>query len=211
MVMDGITCAIVLITAILYARKGFAMTIISILEWFVCIAAGLIFCGNVKSFIMDNTSIDEGLTNLFANKLTDSISDTAAVKAMPRIFTSWMQDASQYIATTTATGLTSIVLSIASFIIIVLVIKLVCWLIVRLVSRKHNHGVVGFVDGCFGFIAGIGLGVLYVLIAFAILVPIMGLLPDSISGFITSSFDASYFSGKMYDHNPLLELIKNLF
>lgn len=211
MIMDCITCAIVLLTAILCARKGFALTIMSILQWFVCIVVGLLFCTKVKSFICSNTSIDDSLKSFFSEKFANSITNTSAFNAMPKLFDSWMKDASDYVASETASGVTSIILTIASFILIVIAIKLICWLITRLISKKHHDGVVGFVDGFFGFIFGAGLGIIYVLIIFAILVPVLGLLPSSVSGFITNSLDTSYFSGQLYDHNFLLELVKNLF
>ncbi|GEM_PF-1388289 len=211
MVMDIVTCCIVAFAAILYARRGFAIAIMSILQWFLCIVLGLLFCSRLKDLIVDKTTLDESMDKFFAGRMSESITDTSAFKAMPKIFDSWMKDTTDYVAGTTAAGITSIILTISCFIIIVIAVKLVCWLFKKLLSKKHHKGVIGFVDGFFGLILGIFMGFFFVLVIFAILVPVLGILPASASGFITHSFDTSYFSGDIYDHNFLLELVKNLF
>jgi uncharacterized membrane protein required for colicin V production len=211
MVMDIVTCCIVALAAIIYARRGFAIAIMSILQWFLCIVVGLLFCSRFKDLIVDKTTLDESMDKFFAGRMSDSITDTSVFRSMPKLFDSWMKDTTDYVANTTAAGITSIILTIASFIIIVIAVKLVCWLFKKLLSKKHHKGVIGFVDGFFGLILGIFMGFFFVLVIFAVMVPVLGLLPSGASEFINHSFDTSYFSGEIYDHNFLLELVKNLF
>ncbi|WP_303857854.1 CvpA family protein [Aminicella lysinilytica] len=211
MVMDIVTCCIVIAAAVFYMRKGFAIAVIGIMQWFVCIVVGLLFCGKLKDLLVANTSLDETLKAFFAKRLENSVTDTASYQSMPKLFDDWMKDATVYLSNTTSEGITSIILSVGCFLVIVIAIRLLCWLFARLVSKKHHKGVVGFVDGLAGMVLGVFLGFFFVLIIFAIMVPVLGLLPQGISSFINHSFDTSYFSGQIYDHNFILELVKNLF
>jgi ABC-type bacteriocin/lantibiotic exporter with double-glycine peptidase domain len=211
MVMDIITCCIVIATAVFYMRKGFALTVVSILQWFVCIVVGLLFCGRLKDLVVDKTPIDEALNSFFAKRFETSVTDTSAFQSVPKLFDSWMKDATVYISNTTAQGITSVVLSILCFLAIVIAIRIICWLFARLFSKKHHKGVIGFFDGLAGLALGVVMGFFFVLVVFALLVPVLSLLPASISAMINHSFDTSYFSGQIYDNNFLLELLKNLF
>jgi uncharacterized membrane protein required for colicin V production len=211
MVMDIVTCCIVIFVAVVYARRGFAIAIMNILQWFLCIVLGLLFCSRLKELVVDKTTLDESMEKFFSNRLSDSITDTSVFKAMPKLFDSWMKDTADYVSGTTAAGITSIILSIVCFIVIVIAVKLVCWMFKKLLSKKHHKGVIGFVDGFFGMVLGLFMGFFFVLVIFAIMVPVLGLLPASASEYITHSFETSYFSGEIYDHNFLLELVKNLF
>ncbi|MBR3147224.1 MAG: CvpA family protein [Eubacterium sp.] len=208
MAIDIGICVIVFVSAVCYAHIGFARTVISILQWAACIVCGIFFTDDVKKFIYD-TGIGPGLENAIASGLSKNAADSKAVTSAPSMFRDWAGNAADYAAREAAENITGIVLTVASFLLIILAIKIVLFLIVHLFSKEYHDGPIAFVDSFGGLVLGIILGVLYAFIALAVLVLVLQLLPDKTAETIRSYMDASYFSGIIYDNNPLLMLVRD--
>jgi hypothetical protein len=74
-----------------------------------------------------------------------------------------------------------------------------------LFSKKHNDGIIGFLDGSFGLIAGAIKGLLLIFILLALLVPVISL---SSGNGLASALEASRIAGTLYDNNYLLLIVK---
>ena len=109
-----------------------------------------------------------------------------------------------------AASVTSILLTIISFLTIVIGIKVVCFLLSHLLSKKHNDGIVGFFDGFMGFIFGAVRGLLLVFLFFTILVPLLSLVLPDFSAAILTSMDQSRLAHYLYEENILLILVRDL-
>ena len=57
-VLDIIVVAILLFSTICGMRKGLVMTVVSFMQWFVCVIFGFIFCERVKVYLIDHTALD---------------------------------------------------------------------------------------------------------------------------------------------------------
>ena len=89
-ILDIIAAAILLSSVILGARKGLVLTVISFMQWFVCVILGFIFCEQVKAFLIDNTGLDETLIAMISGHAEASIESSAPYQAMPDLFGSWI-------------------------------------------------------------------------------------------------------------------------
>ena len=207
MAIDIIICAVVFISAVCYAHIGFARTVISTVQWIVCLVCGILFSDDVKNFIYD-IGIGRGLENLIASGLADKAEDSGVVSSTPSLFRDWVGSAADFAAKETAEGLTSVILIVVSFLLIIFSIKIALFVIVHLLSKEYHDGPVAFIDSVSGLILGTALGVVYVFIGLAVLVLVMQLLPESTEEALRAYLDSSYFSGILYDNNPLLMLIK---
>lgn len=210
-IMDIVVCAVLLLSIIMGARKGAVMTVISFMQWFVCIILGFIFCDKVKALLIDYTTMDDWLNQYILNHIKTSIEESSPYQAMPDLFGSWVNDTSDSFIYGTSAAMTSTLMTVIAFLCIVFGIKIVCFGLVRLFSRKYHEGVVGFFDGFMGFLFGGVRGILYVFLLFAVLVPILGLVFPGLSEAVINSMDDSYIAGFLYNNNVLLILVRDFF
>lgn len=205
--IDIAICVIVFVSAVCYAHIGFVRSAISVVSWVACLACGLFFCDEVRSFIYDS-GVGRKLETSIAGKLTDSIMDSSAVSSAPSIIRNWVGIAADSASGEVAQSVTNIILTIFSFLLLMLAVKIVLFVIVHLLSKQYNDGPLAFIDSTAGLVLGIGLGVFYVLLLLAALVLVLEFLPDSTAAAIRNYLDHSYFSGIMYDNNPLFILFR---
>lgn len=209
--MDFIIVLILALSAVLGARKGFAMTLASFMQWFVCIIAGLLLCNKTKAFLIDDTTLDNAINRMVLSHIETTIEESVPYKAMPDLFSSWINQGAEDFAYGTSASITNVVMTIIAFLTVVLAIKVVGFLAVYLFSRKYNEGVTGFFDGLMGFMFGLVRGVLLVLLFFTVLVPVLGVIWPDISETIIELMDGTRLAGILYDDNMILVLIRDLF
>lgn len=209
--MDFIIVLILALSAILGARKGFAMTLASFMQWFICIIAGLLLCNKTKGFLIDYTTLDDSINRTILDHIETSIEESAPYKAMPDLFSSWVNQGAEDFAYGTSASITNVVMIIVSFLLVVLAIKVIGFLAVYLFSRKYNDGVTGFFDGVMGFLFGLVRGVLLVLLFFTVLVPILSVVWPGMSEGIVGLMDGTRLAELLYNDNMILVLIRDLF
>lgn len=210
MIMDIVAGVIVIFSTILGAKKGFTNTVVSFLQWFVCIVLGFLLCGKLKDILILHTTFDDLINQNIFEKLSASVEASSAYQAVPDLFSPWMTDTTGSLARSAAGSITSIILTVISFLVIIFGVKLIAYIMYHSFSKKYHHGILGFFDGLAGFALGAIRGVIYVLLAFAILVPLLGFIWPQLSIAVTESFDSSYFAGYLYDNNFLLIIVRNI-
>ncbi|MEE0742294.1 MAG: CvpA family protein [Emergencia sp.] len=207
---DIVVIVIILASTILGAKKGFSLTVISFMQWFVCLILGVLFCSPVKGFYIDYTTLDESILSAMEEQFEGAAANSSAYQAMPDLFSGWLGDVTGAMSHELAASVTSILLTIISFLTIVIGIKVVCFLLSHLLSKKHNDGIVGFFDGFMGFIFGAVRGLLLVFLFFTILVPLLSLVLPDFSAAILTSMDQSRLAHYLYEENILLILVRDL-
>lgn len=209
--MDFIIVLILALSAILGARKGFAMTLASFMQWFLCIIAGLLLCNKAKGFLIDYTTLDDSINRTILAHIETSIEDSAPYKAMPDMFSSWVNQGTEDFAYGTSASITNVIMIIVSFLAVVLAIKVIGFLAVYLFSKKYNDGVTGFFDGVMGFLFGLVRGVLLVLLFFIVLVPVLSVVWPGMSETVMGLMDVTRLAELLYNDNMILVLIRDLF
>ena len=211
MILDILAVIILLFSIISGARKGFAKTCFSFMQWFLCIVAGFFLCTPIKEYISEYTTLDETIYNYILDQVRTTIEESTPYQSIPDLFSQWLQGESNNFLYGSCASLTNIILTVLSFVFIVLAVKLVGGVLVRLLSKDYHSGVVGFLDGVLGFLFGAVRGVLILLISFAVLVPVLTLLPEVISATLKTAMDQSMIASVLYDDNLLLILLRDLF
>lgn len=210
-IIDIIVCAILLFSTIMGARKGAARTVVSFMQWFICIIVGFLFNDKVKGLLIDYTTMDDAINRYVVEHIQTSVEDSSPYQAMPDLFSDWVNETSDTFVYGTSAAITSTLMTIIAFLCIVFGIKLIGFGLVRLFSRKYSQGLVGFFDGFMGFLFGAVRGLIYVFLFFALLVPVLGLIWPGLSETIVKSMDDSYIAGFLYNNNVLLILVRDFF
>ena len=201
---DIAVCVIVFVSAVCYAHIGFARTVISALQWVLCLVCGFLFSDDIKDFLYKigiGTRMEKSIAEAIAKKADESL------VSIPGLFREWAGNTADYAAKETAQNITGFILMVLAFLAIILSIKLVFFLITHLLSKKYNDGPLAFIDSAGGMILGVILGVFYVLVILAVLVLVLHWLPQNTQDVIMDYLNRSYFTGIIYDNNPLLTLL----
>lgn len=202
--VDIAICVIVFVSAVCYAHIGFARTVISALQWVLCLVCGFMFSDDIKEFLY-KIGIGSGMEKSIAEAIAEKADDSLV--SIPALFSEWAGNTADYAAKETAQNITGFILMVLAFLAIIFAIKIVLFLITHLLSKKYNDGPLAFIDSTGGMILGVVLGVFYVLIAMAVLVLVLHWLPENTQDVIMDYLGKSYFSGIIYDNNPLLTLL----
>ncbi len=207
MAIDLTICIIVFISAVCYAHIGFVRSVVSVISWIACFACGLFFYDEIRSFIY-GSGVGRKIEASIAGSLSDSIMESSAVTSAPSIVRNWIGIAADAASSQVSQGVASFIITLFSFLLLMLAVKIVLFIIVHLLSKEYHDGPLAFIDSTGGLVLGIALGVFYVLLLLAGLVLVMEFLPDATAETIRNYLDESYFSGVIYDNNPLFILFR---
>ena len=211
MILDLLAALILLFSIIGGARTGFAKTCVSFMQWFVCIIAGFFLCTPIKEYLISHTTLDESIYNYILDQINTTIEESAPYQSIPDLFRSWLQGEGNDFLYGSSASLTDIILTVLAFILIILSVKIVGGILVLLLSKDYHDGVIGCLDGVLGFLFGAVRGILLLLIIFALLVPVLTLLPGTLSTALKTAMDQSMIASVLYDDNLLLILLRDLF
>lgn len=210
MILDIIILAILIIAMVSGFRKGFMYAFIHTLGWVISIIFGFAGANFLKEQLVLKTMLDENLYATLSERLTLSFdSATSAADSLPLILGQAVDTATTGAAQLLAQQITELTLSILSFALIVIVLKLLCFLLTRLLSRKSNKGFIGFVDGLLGMVAGSIKGVLLVFLFLMLLLPAVNFMAPESTVIVLSALENSHFAGTLYDANFLVLVLGN--
>ena len=208
MIFDIIILIILVLTMVFGFRRGFVYSFIHTLGLIGSLAAALIFRKPVQGLISERTMLDENLYNtIFDNVSTSLNSILGPTDTLPLILTTKINNAADDTAAAVAQSLTDFALQIISFFAIFIVVKLLCYIIISIFSRRNNDGFVGFFDGLLGLIAGFIKGILIVFVFLALLAPGMNLMSPASAEIFMTALDNSYIAKTLYDANFLLLIL----
>ena len=208
MIFDIIILIILVLTMVFGFRRGFVYSFIHTLGLIGSLAAAFIFAKPVQGLISERTMFDENLYNtIFDNVSTSLNSMLGPTDTLPLILTTKINAAADDTVAAVAQGLTDFALQVISFFAIFIVVKLLCYIIISIFSRRNNDGFVGFFDGLLGLIAGMIKGLLIVFVFLALLAPGMNLMSPASAEIFMTALDNSYIAKTLYDANFLLLIL----
>ena len=215
MVMDIMVGIIFIGAVILSMRKGFALTVINFVRCIASIVLGVLFCDDVRDWLLEKTGlglwIEETLQKRFADTLASAWSETQLYQALPDMLQKESLALTGSLAGEGAASLSGMLLSILSFLLIVLAVAVVCTVLSHIFSKKYNGGFFGFLDWALGGVMGILSGLFYVYVFLAIIVPVTALFMPGLSETLMESFAESRIAGSLYDNNFLLLIFRDFF
>ena len=84
--MDIAIGLIILFSMIAGARRGFAMTLINCMHWFLSLILAYVFCDDVKAYIIDNTTLDDTINQIMVNSMNSNFSGNTLYMSIPTLF-----------------------------------------------------------------------------------------------------------------------------
>lgn len=214
MVMDIIVFAILIATIFFSMRRGFALTLTNFFGGIVSVVIGWIFSDDLAEILFKETFVGTWLTDKLHDGLVQSWQNSEIYQALPALLreesnsgTSWTDSD---LITTGSEKLVMFFLTVISFFLIVIGLRLVIGVLKSGFSKKNKGGFTGFIDWLLGLLMGIVLGILNVMIFLALLPAVLGIFCPDMSESLVSWFSGSYAAQDLYDNNLLLVLMRDL-
>lgn len=211
MALDITILVILILTIFLTMRKGFVLSVVSFFKGFVSLIIAWLFCDDAADWLINKTEVGIRTMERINQGLSSKWESSDIYMALPDLFKE--NGGSQLSGTLILDGsakLAQILLAIICFVLIVAAIRLVLAIIGSLFSHKNNDGFAGKVDWLMGLVLGLVLGVLYVFVFLALLVPVAGLVAPEYCQTIVAWLDESMVAGDLYNNNLILILFRDL-
>ena len=203
MFLDIVVAIILILTMVSGFRKGFIYTFTHTLGWLGAMIAAFFFASPLRKYLIDTTQLDDQIYKAFYDKLSLSSDSLAASSdTLPLILGKGIDTAASEAAQNIAGRLTELTMTIVSFLLILLAVKLIAFFLTLALSKRQNKGL--------GLAAGMIRGVLFVFLFLALLLPVVNLVSPASTQLILDSLDASYFSRTLYDSNFIVLVIGDL-
>lgn len=206
--LDGAIILIVVLSALIGARRGIGDTIIRLLGLVGGLALAVLFGKDVSEFLIKTPFRGLVFKRVFSIMRPD---DASFSKTLPGTIGETADAAANKSAEIASGRITDSLMGIIAFIGIVLAIWLAAF-IIRMIFKKgrKSSAVIGGFDSLTGMVLGIVKGVIIACLAVAALIPVTTLIvPDKLPDMI-SAMRASYLTRLVYEINPLLLALKNL-
>lgn len=216
MIMD-ILVGLILVGSMVHGlRKGFIYTFIHAIGWVLALVLAYIATPYVKRLIMGETTLYDSMKEDFTQRFSDSLPATqSSYDSLPANIGDAIGDKitqlTDSVVQQTATSFTELAFTILVFIGLVILIKIILWLVLRLLSKDYNGGFMNFFDGLFGLIFGLLKGLLIAFIFLAALLPVVNLVSPDYTNFVMASLDNSLFAKDLYDNNFIVLLLQSFF
>ena len=206
--LDGIICLIVLLSALIGAKKGVGDTILRLLVLVGGLALAVFYGKDVSEYLLKTPFRDTVYKRVF--EIIRPEQDNYS-KSLPGFIGEAADSAADKIAAETATRVTESLMGIIAFILVVLAVWLAAYIIRMLLKRGRKSSVIiGGTDSILGLSLGIVKGVIIACLFVAALVPGFTLFaPLKIPELITAVQD-SYLTKLIYEINPLLAALKKV-
>lgn len=208
-IMDIIVVIIIVLSTIWGAQDGFMFTLTSFIEWFVSIIAGFFCCSWMKSFLIDYTTLDDTINKYLVSRIDETVVGDSAYLSIPDLFGKSVGQQTDSFLYGASASVTSILLTIIAFLIVVFGIRILAAIIERVFSKKYQDGTVGYVDGFIGGAFGLIRGCLVVFLLLAMMVPILGLLLPEATETVMTAMKTSIAADYLYHDNFLLILVRD--
>lgn len=211
MKMDIAVILIFALTIFLTMRKGFVSTVAGFLKGIASVVVAYFLAGPLGSFI-EGTSVGAATEFRISEEISQKITSSEAYDLLPGIFKEDADSLSSGFVASTASEINHIAWVVLSFVLIIIVIRIVLGLLVNMVrSSRDKEGFTGTVDWFLGLIIGIVIGLFVIFLFLALLFPVASIVAPGSSGDIMLWFDGSFFSQDLYDNNLLLLIFRSIF
>jgi uncharacterized membrane protein required for colicin V production len=209
MVLDIVVVVIVLGTMVQGYRHGFLQTFIHTVGWFVALVVSYTWSPRVKEVILAKTDFYEFVYNNVFEKVNGTMPQEGIQSTLPTIIQESVSKLTDVFSDSVATGLSDLLFTIISFLIVAIAVQLVLHLIFSLLSKEHNDGLPGFFDGFTGLLFGFIKGILLVFVCLAVMVPIASLADPKVMTFLMDNLENSRIAADLYNNNLILLVVRD--
>jgi uncharacterized membrane protein required for colicin V production len=195
--MDVTVIVVLLAGALSGMAKGFILSIFNIVGMFISLILAKYFTPAASVFIINNTSVYQKLRELFMNRM--STINPSTIQLL-RFFS----NNSIVIEDT----FTMIFINIAVFICIFMISTLIINMLRDSIKFTVRKTPLKYIDIAGGFLIGILKSTILIYMVFAILTPLMGLIPQKKQ--IMETIDSSFLARNFYYYNFILSWFEKI-
>lgn len=207
--LDAVLAVIFAFSAAQGSRAGFVRTLVHAVGWIASILFAFFCYPYVSGFLREHTHFYDDIHDRILLKLTGEtpVSGEQITGGFPSILQNIMDSTRDTMTSALATGLSSILFHIITFLVIALALRLLFLVVSTLLGKRRKGGITGFADGFMGMIIGAIRGIFLVFLFLALLIPVVNL---SSGTEISTALETSLFAGTLYNNNLLLLIMKDL-
>jgi hypothetical protein len=179
------------------------------LGWIIAIVITIIFNDEVRILLKNKTSLYDHFYAYIESTCGNLIdigagsADAGATDGLAGLIDGILE----MILKKTTEGIASICFAIIVFFCMVIALKLIFYIITRILSKKYNDGIAGGIDGIFGLCIGLLQGIIVVLIIFIVVMPIAFAASPGLYDRFEGTLNDSIIAGTLYEHNPLFSFV----
>lgn len=211
MKMDIAVILIFALTIFLTMRKGFVGTVAGFFKGIASVVCAYFLAGSLGNFI-EGTKIGEITEFRISEVLSSKLETSEVYETLPGMFKAGADSMASGFAARSAAEINHAAWIVMSFIIILVVTRIVLGLLVNMVkSSRDKEGFTGTLDWILGLVMGMILGLIVIFLFLALLFPTASLIAPGHAQEIMSWFDGSFFAQDLYDNNLLLLIFGSLF
>jgi uncharacterized membrane protein required for colicin V production len=168
--------------------KGFIVSFLNIAGIFISIFVAKYFSGALSNLIIVNTSLYDGLKDVFVERMDSLDSITLNLLRIIHIKNASIEDT-----------LTIVFINIACFLCIFMVSGVIINIIKDSLRIRVRKSSLKYVDKLGGFTIGFVKSAIFIFLSFALITPVMGMLPKDSN--ILLSIESSYFAKYFFIYN----------
>lgn len=211
MIIDILLFLILTVVMALGYRGGFIHTFLHLAGWFLALGFGFFLTPSVKAHLISADYFYTGIHDKLLDKMPGGIAaDSLQETGIPLILRDFINGFTATISENVATALTDLIMTIISFLLIVILVKLILNFISLVFSKKKNDGAIGFIDGLMGLAFGFFKGMIILYVILALMIPVINLASPDHTFTLLTSLDSSVIAKDLYNNNPLLLLTNHL-
>ncbi len=206
--LDGIICLIVLLSAMIGAKKGLGDTVLRLLGLVGGLALAMLYGKDVSEYMLKTPFRDTIYKRVFDTIRPEQDNYS---KSLPGFIGEIADNAADKVAAETSSRVTEALMGIIAFILVVLVVWLAVYIIRMLLRRGRKSSVIiGGTDSILGLSLGIVKGFIIACLFVAALVPAITLFAPAKIPEAISAVQDSYLTKLIYEINPLLVALKKI-
>lgn len=209
MIMDILVLVVFALSIFFSLRKGFAAALSGFFKGIAAVVLAWFFCDDLAAMLLKIPAVHTFAVEKISQQLSVRWENSDIYKALPELFTSGENNISNALINEGASRLAALFLTILSFFLILVGIRLLASAAERLFSHKERRGFIGISDRLLGLLFGIVIAIFNILLFLALLLPLVGIVVPSWSETLPQWFEGSYFAKDIYDNNLLLILIRD--
>ena len=213
MLFDFIIIIILALFATFGYRSGFALSIAKLGGWILAFVLAFILDNKIGEWLKTNTDMFTDLNTHVYDVCTSFVEKYTAgvIAALPEGAGDPIEVVGTDLITSISGKIATAAFTVFVFSGIVIFVVVIIFVLTFLLSKKYRDGIVGGIDGFAGLLFGLCQGVLATLVILALLMPIAHIISPEVFGFVKVTMEKSFVAGIIYENNPLLMLISNVF
>ncbi len=211
MILDIIILIILIIPMAMGLFRGFMYMLMRVLGWVGAMIAAFFLTGPL-SRAMNDGFVGEMVSGSLSERFGASV-DTVetATQGLPDIVSGGLTVAAGNALDVFVALMTSMIVSVISFFIIMMAVKLIARVLVRPAARRRDRSLLTGMDKLLGMIIGFAEGILLVFVFLALLVPVVNFADAGTAADIVENLESSVIAGSLYDNNMLLLITGGIF